>query len=149
MEEVKAYEFADRPLYTRSALEILEGKRGEIEQGLKTGRDSRRDVYEFFRAEADTLEEYLEELKPYNDILRQGYEDITEVPRPEVVLGRIEDDMDLMARERDLRLDETAPKGVSRRELFEKVFEDEVYDKPVLTDTWIMMNEAEKLREVF
>lgn len=70
-----------------------------------------------------------------------------EYSRPETVLGRVEDDMSLMARERDSRLDDTAPVGSSRREAFEQIFQEQEYSKPVLTDTCVIMNSAKKLRE--
>jgi hypothetical protein len=104
-------------------------------------------TYAFLQGEINTLQDYVEELQPYHEVLQEGYVDISNIPRPEVILGRVEDDMDLMARERDSQLDDTTPAGISRREAFDQIFSEEEYDRPVLSDTWIIMNEAERLRE--
>lgn len=146
MEEM-SYHLAGEQLYSQQALNLLEGKQEAADRKLANGGPEFVPTYAFLQGEIETLQDYVEELQPYHEVLQEGYEDISNVPRPEVVLGRIEEDMDLMARERDSRLDDTTPAGVSRREAFDQVFSEEEYDRPVLSDTWIIMNEAEKLRE--
>lgn len=147
MEQLTGYELSGKPLYTEKALDMLESLRDSADEKLSNGESVAKPSYAFLNGEIETLHEYVKELSPYHEVLQDGYEDISNIPRPGTVLGRIEDDMDLMARERNSRLDDTAPVGTSRREAFEQIFSDEEYSKPVLTDTWIIMNEAEKLRE--
>lgn len=147
MGKLTGYELAGKPLYTEKAVDMLESLRDSADEQLANGKSVAKPSYAFLNGEIETLQDYAEKLSPYHDVLQQGYEDISNVPRPETILGRIEEDMDLMARERDSRLEDTAPVGTSRREAFEQIFHEEEYSKPVLTDTWIIMNEAEKLRE--
>lgn len=147
-EETAAYELTDKPLCSQRAVEFMEGKREEVNGELVSGNSEFALGYAFLQGEIETLQDYVEELTPYHAILQEGYEDISNVPRSETVLGRVEEDMDLIARERSSRLDDLTPQGVTRRDAFDKVFEDEEYDRPVLKDTWIIMNEAEKLREL-
>ncbi|MFB6241195.1 MAG: hypothetical protein ABEJ36_00130 [Candidatus Nanosalina sp.] len=142
-----SYHLADQHLYTEKALEFLESRQEEVDAKLANGGPEFAPSYAFFQGEIDTLEDYTEALNPYHEFLQDAYEDISSVQRPETVLGRVEEDMDMMARERNSRLDDTTPTGVSRREAFDQVFSEEEYDRPVLSDTWIMMNEAERLRK--
>ncbi|MFB6116358.1 MAG: hypothetical protein ABEK10_02490 [Candidatus Nanosalina sp.] len=144
---VRGYEFGDRPLYTMSALELLEERQSQLDETLADGGQDVVPSYALLQGEKEVLEEYVQELQPYSEVLEQAYDDPSDIPRPETVLGRIRDDMDLMARERESRLDDTTPFGVSRREALETVFQDQDYSRPVLTDTWIIMKEAERLGE--
>lgn len=142
-----SYHLAGEQLYSDRTLDLLEEKQEAADRKLANRGSEFVPTYAFLQGEINTLQDYVEELQPYHEVLQEGYVDISNIPRPEVILGRVEDDMDLMARERDSQLDDTTPAGISRREAFDQIFSEEEYDRPVLSDTWIIMNEAERLRE--
>lgn len=139
------YFFADRPLYTEDAVELLEKTQAEVDEDLRNGAQVQKSFYAVLQGEKESLQEYLDNLQQYDEFMTEAYNDTDNVPGVHV-LGRVEDDMDMMARERDFRLDDTTFTGDSRREVLDEIMTDEV-PRPVMSDTWIIMNEAEGLRE--
>lgn len=139
------YFFADRPLYTEDAVELLEKTQAEVDEDLRNGAQVQKSFYAVLQGEKESLQEYLDNLQQYDEFMTEAYNDTDNVPGVHV-LGRVEDDMDMMARERDLRLDDTTFTGDSRREVLDEIMTDEV-PRPLMSDTWIIMNEAEGLRE--
>lgn len=139
------YFFADRPLYTEDAVELLEKTQAEVDEDLRNGAQVQKSFYAVLQGEKESLEEYLDNLQQYDEFMTEAYNDTDNVPGVHV-LGRVEDDMDMMARERDFRLDDTTFTGDSRREVLDEIMTDEV-PRPLMSDTWIIMNEAEGLRE--
>lgn len=139
------YFFAERPLYTEDAVEMLESTQAEVDEDLRSGAQVQKPFYAVLQGEKESLQEYLDNLVPYNEFMVEAYEDSDNVPGVHV-LGRVEDDMDMMARERDHRLDDTTFTGDDRREALDEIMPDDV-PRPVMSDTWIIMKEAEGLRE--
>lgn len=139
------YFFADRPLYTEDAVELLEKTQAEVDEDLRNGAQVQKSFYAVLQGEKESLQEYLDNLQQYDEFMTEAYNDTDNVPGVHV-LGRVEDDMDMMARERDFRLDDTTFTGDSRREVLDEIMTDEV-PRPLMSDTWIIMNEAEGLRE--
>lgn len=111
----------------------------------KMGDDVQKPFYAVLQGEKESLQAYLDNLVQYNDFMREAYEDTFNVPGVHV-LSRVEEDMDMMARERDHRLDDTTFTGDDRREVLDELMPEDV-PRPVMSDTWIIMKEAEGLRE--
>lgn len=147
MNQIPEYEFNDKTLYTEVAVNYLEQVGDELEPGYFSEKEIDDSISMVIAGELESLHRYLEELEPYNTTLNQAYSDEESIPRPEVVLGRIEEDMDMMARERDSKLDEAISPALKRREFLDRLLEPLQSDRPVLADTWIIMNEASELRE--
>jgi hypothetical protein len=144
MDDEIEYFFADSPLYTEEAIGVLEEMQDQVDEGLKAGDGTQVPVYATLQGEKESLEDYLEELRPYNEFLREAHQSF-EVPGSHI-LERVEQDMDLMARERHSKLGSTAFNGDSRREVLSQVMPDDA-PTPVLADAWAIMTEAEGLRE--
>lgn len=140
------YHLEEEPLYTEKAIEFLENRQDSVDQKLADGAGEYVTAYAFLQGETESLQDYREAIQPYHEFLSDAYDSL-EVPRT-VVLERVEEDADLMARERDSRLDHKLPSGEKRREALDEVMPSDLH-RPVLTDTWIMRGEAEKLREHF
>lgn len=139
------YFFADRPLYTQDAVELLESTQSEVDQALRNGDEVQKPFYAVLQGEKDSLQNYLDELVKFDDFMVEAYEDIDNVPGVHV-LERVEDEMDMMARERDHRLDDTTFTGDDRREVLDELMPEDV-PRPVMSDTWAIMKEAEGLKE--
>ncbi len=147
MNQIPEYEFSDKNLYTEVAVDYLGQVKEELEPGYFSEKEIDDSINMLVAGELESLHRYLEELEPYNTALNQAYSGEESIPRPDIVLGRIEEDMDMMARERDSKLDEAISTNLNRRQLLDKILEPLQSDRPVLADTWIIMNEATELKE--
>jgi hypothetical protein len=144
MTDESEYFFADRPLYTQEAVQILDAAEDEVSEALEEGDTDQKPLYALLHGEKASLQQCLDRLEPYNDFMDETYRTF-EVLGPHV-LERVEEDMSVMARERFNRLDQKIFDGSQRRDFLEQQLTDEA-PRPVMRDTWIIMESAEDLRE--
>lgn len=138
------YFFAEDPYHSDRAIRILEQKQGSIGDQIDLDNRSRASINSVLQGEKEAIQDYRDELEPYNQFLNEAYQDF-EVPGPQV-LERVEEDMSIMAKERETRLEGLGPRPDSRKTVLDQ-FLPEGLERPIMSDTWAVMQEAQGLRE--
>lgn len=139
-----SYFFSDRPLETVRAIEALDQRQEKVDGRVASGDQSQAPVYAVLQVEKEALAEYCDQLEPYHQFVDEAYQDF-EIPGS-YVLERVEEDMSMMAKERDERLEQNVFTGESRKEALNQIMP-EGLERPVMSDTWAIMQEAQGLRE--